>query len=109
MKIAGKDLIFTNLKEAAQTNDFPRIKALSVMTPFFEKGITELLMNAFFQSQFSYCPLSRVHLGYETNRSHKRCLGIIQSDNVFSLNKLFEGTLVSVPYRNMQALSIELF
>ena len=42
-----KEIKKLSLKEAAQINNFPRIKALTVITPFFKKGITELLMNAF--------------------------------------------------------------
>ena len=60
-----------------------------------------LLMNAFFKSQFSYCPLvrmchSRANNG-KINRLHERCLQIVYSDKQLSFETLLEkDTSVSV-------------
>ena len=51
-------------------------------------------MNAFFKSQFSYPPLSKMFhsciLNNKINRLHKRCLRIIYNDNASSLAELLE-------------------
>ena len=71
-------------------------------------------MNAFFKSQFSYCPLSWMFpsrtLNKKINRLHQRCLRIIYSDNTFSFTDLLEiDNSVSVHHRNMQVLATELY
>ena len=73
-----------------------------------------ILMNAFFKSQFSYCPLvwmydSRANNG-KTNRLHERCLRIIYSDKLSSFETLSEKDgSVSIPSRNLQILATEMY
>ena len=69
-------------------------------------------MNAFFKSQFSYCPLSWMFhsrtLNSKTNRLHKRCLRIIYNDNTSSFTDFLEiDNSVSVHHRNILILATE--
>ena len=73
-----------------------------------------ILMNAFFESQFSYFPLvwmcySRANNG-KTKRLHQRCLGIIYSDK----QSLFEMLLEkdgsdTVSSQNLQILATKMY
>ena len=71
-------------------------------------------MNAFFKSQFSYCPLlwmchSRTNNG-KINRLHEPCLRIIYSDKQPSFETLLEKDgFVSVQNRNLQILASEIY
>ena len=71
-------------------------------------------MNAFFKSQFSYCPLvsmchSRAN-NDKINRLHERCLRIIYSDKQSSFETLLEKDgSVSVHNRNLQILATEMY
>ena len=73
-----------------------------------------ILMNAFFRSQFSYCPLvwmchSRT-LNNKINRLHERCLRIVYNDKLSSFqNLLDQDRSVSVHTRNLQTLAIEMY
>ena len=73
-----------------------------------------MLLNAFFKSQFNYCPLvwmchSRA-LNNKINRLHERCLRIIYNDKHSSFHDLLEkDRSVSVHSRNLQLLAIEMF
>ena len=71
-------------------------------------------MNAFFKSQFSYCPFSwMLHsrtLNNKINRLHERCLHITCNDNTSSFTDLFEiDNSVSVHHRHVQSLPTELY
>ena len=91
-----------------------KIKALPKTAPFLNKRKRKLLMNAFFKSQFSYCPLSWMFhshtLNNKINRLHERCLRIIYNGNTSSFTDLFKiDNLVSVHHRNVQVLAAELY
>ena len=72
------------------------------------------LMNAFFNSQFNYCPLiwmchSRKN-NNKINRLHERCLRIIYNDKRWSFNALLEKDgSVSIHERNIKILATEMF
>ena len=91
-----------------------KIKALARIAPFLNKRKRKLLMNAFFKSQFSYCPLSWMFhsrtLNNKINRLHERCLRIIYNDNTSSFTDFLEiDNSVSVHHRNIQVLATELY
>ena len=77
-------------------------------------GKKRMLMNAFFISQFNYCPViwlchSRA-LNSKINRLHERCLRIIFNDKISTFKELLEkDNYVSIHYRNLQALAIEMY
>ena len=71
-------------------------------------------MNAFFNCQFNYCPVIWIFhnqaLNNKINRLHERCLHIVYNDKTSTFNELLEkDNSVSVYYRNIQALAIEMF
>ena len=71
-------------------------------------------MNAFFNSQFNYCPLvwmfhSRCN-NNKINRLHERCLRIIYNDKQSSFEELLEKDgSVSIHIRNLQLLATEMY
>ena len=70
-------------------------------------------MNAFFNSQFSYCPLvwmcrSRTN-NKKINKLNERCLRIVYNDKQSSFNELLEkDDSVSIHMRNTQMLATEM-
>ena len=77
-----------------------KVSTLSRIFPFMNLTKRLFLMNPFFTSQFSYCPLiwmchSRT-VNNKINKLHKRCLPIIYNDKKSSFKELLE-TDKSVP------------
>ena len=74
----------------------------------------KILINAFFNAQFSYCPLTWMFhsrkLNNEISKLHERCLRIVYNNNTSTYEELLEtDNSVSVHFRNVQALAIELY
>ena len=91
-----------------------KISALARVTPFMGLSKRKLLMNAFFTSQFSYCPLIWMCHSRSNNRKinmlHERCLRIIYNDQQSSFTELLnKDNSVSIHIRNIQRLAIEMF
>ena len=95
-------------------NTVRNISALARVTPYMETAKKRILMNAFFTSQFSCCPLvwmchSRVN-NNKINRLHERCLWIVYNDKPSSFNELLEKDgSVSIHIRNIQILATEIY
>ena len=91
-----------------------KISALARITSYMGIAKKCILMNAFFTSQFSYCPLvwmchSRAN-NNKINRLHERCLRIVYNDKQSSFNKLLEKDgSVSIHMRNIQILATEMY
>ena len=91
-----------------------KINALSRITPYMNVSKKRILMNAFFKSQFSYCPLiwmchSRAN-NNKINRLHERCLHIVFSDKQSSFETLLEkDSSISIHNRNLQILATEMY
>ena len=71
-------------------------------------------MNAFFTSQFSYCPLTWMFhsrkLNNKIDRLHERCLRVVCNDRLSSFEELLnKDNSVSIHHRNLQCLVIEMF
>ena len=70
------------------------------------------MMNEFFRSQFSYCPLSwmfKSRILNKNNRLHERCLRLIYNDSTSSFTDLLEtDNSVSVRHRNIQVVATKL-
>ena len=74
----------------------------------------KILINAFFNAQFSYCLLTWMFhtrkLNNKINKLHERCLRIVYNNNTSTYEELLEtDNSVSVHFRNLQALDIELY
>ena len=92
----------------------PKVSALCRIFPFMDLTIRRFLMNSFFSSQFSYCPIiwmchSRT-VNSKINKLHERCLWIIYNEKKSSFKELLE-TDKSVPMhiKNLQVLATEMF
>ena len=91
-----------------------KIHALARVNPFMTLEKRKLIMNAFFTSQFSYCPLIWMCHSRNNNRKinmlHERCLRIIYNDRQSSFDELLnKDSSVSIHIRNIQRLAIEMF
>ena len=69
-----------------------KTNALSRVAPYMNESKKRILMNSFFWSQFSYCPLvwmfhSRA-LNNKINRLHERCLRIVYNDKKSTYEKI---------------------
>ena len=90
------------------------LNALARIAPHMELTKRRILMNAFFDSQFNYCPLiwmfhSR-NLNNKINRLHQRCLRVVYNDKTSSFEQLLENdNSVSIHHRNIQTLAIEMY
>ena len=89
-----------------------KISALGRLAPFMNIEKRKMIMNAFFNSQFSYCPLTWMFhkrlINNKINRLHERCLCIVYNDNQSTFEELLEkDNTVSVHQRNLQFLAIE--
>ena len=91
-----------------------KLNALSRITPYMNLDKKKLLVNAFFLSQFNYCPLvwmchNRTN-NNEINRIHERCLRLIYNDKRTSFEDLLKiDDSVSIHQKNVQTLAIEMY
>ena len=72
------------------------------------------IMNAFINSQFSYCPLIWMCHSRTThsliNNIHERALRIVYKDSISSFEQPLEKSgSVSIHHRNLQVLAIEIY
>ena len=73
-----------------------------------------ILLNAFFDFQFNYCPLiwmfhSR-NLNKKIKRPHEHCLRVTYNDKTSSFEQLLENdNSVSIHHKNIQTLAIEMY
>ena len=86
-----------------------KISALARVTLFMGLSKRKLLMNAFFTSQLSYCPLIWMCHSRSSNRKvnmlHERCLRIICNDKQSSFTELLnKDNPASIHIRNIQML-----
>ena len=90
-----------------------KLKALVRKAPFMNIKKRKILMNAFLNAQFSYCPLTWMFHSRKTNgkinKLHERCLLIVYNNNTSTYEELETDNSVSVHFRNIQALAVELY
>ena len=91
-----------------------KLHALARISHLMSTDKLKLIMKAFIESQFSYCPLiwmfhSRT-LNNRINRLHERALRIAYKDTKSSFEKLLElDHSVCIHHRNLQKLATEIF
>ena len=109
-----KKLTFEKHLDNICTNASSKITALSRMMNFIPVEKKRLLMKAFIESQFAYCPLLWMFcsrkMNNRINHIHERALRIVYEDYSSS----FEGLLlldnsVCIHHRNIQKVAIEMF
>ena len=91
-----------------------KIYALARIAPYMDLSKRGMVMNAFFNSQFIYCPLIWMCHNRTTNRKinrlHERCLPIIYNDKQSPFKILSEkDSSVSIHDRNIQCLATEMY
>ena len=83
-----------------------KLNALGRIVNYMELPKRRILMNAFFKSQFNYCPAiwmfhSRT-LNNKINRLHDRCLRIIYKDKISNFEELLhKDNSVSIHHNNI--------
>ena len=91
-----------------------KLNAISMITPYMDFNKKRLAVNAFFSSQFNYCPLiwmchDRTY-NNKINRLHERCFRMIYNDKRSSFEDILEKeNSVSIHHKNLQALATEMF
>ena len=113
IKIDSK-LTFKNQIEDICSKASGKLHALSRVTPYMDLQKKRLVLNAFFKSQFNYCPLAWMFhsrsLNNKINRLHERCLRVIYNDKSSSFKELLErDNSISIHEQNVRTLVIEMF
>ena len=113
MKIES-DLTFNRHMEVVCKKASQNLNALSRLCTFIPFHKRKILMNAFFDSQFSYSPLVWMFhnrlINTKINNLHYRALRMIYLDDTSSFEELLrkDGS-VTIHQRNLQFLAIEMF
>ena len=91
-----------------------KLHALARVSKFMNFERRKMIMNAFINSQFGYCPLvwmfhSR-HLNKKINNIHERSLRLVYDDSTSTFEELLkhDGS-VTIHVRNLQLLATEIF
>ena len=91
-----------------------KLHALARVSNLMNKDKLRILMKAFIESQFSYCPLvwmfhSRT-LNNKINKLHERALRLVYKGDKLTFHQLLNmDNSVSIHHRNLQKLAIEIF
>ena len=88
-----------------------KLRAPSRITNYLELPKRRILMNAFFEAQFNYCPIiwmfHRRCLNNKINRLRERCPRMIYNDKISNFEKLLNKyDSVSIHHNNIHALAI---
>ena len=91
-----------------------KLRALGRATPYMNLQKRKVLINAFFNAQFNYCPLIWMLHSHQNNYKikhlHERCLRLIHNDKLPSYEELLEKDgSVSIQHKNSRALLLKYF
>ena len=91
-----------------------KLHALSRIAQYMDVKQRQLIMKAFVNSQFGYCPIVWMFhsrkMNHRINKIHERLLRIVFNDNTSTFRKLLDkDNSVTIHERNIQNLAIELY
>ena len=91
-----------------------KLHALIRVAPYMAFNQKRLIMRAFINSQFCYCPLVWMFcsrkLNNKINKIHERALRTVYNDHSSSFEELLrKDNAVTIHIKNLQALAIEIF
>ena len=91
-----------------------KLNALVRLTPFMNADKKRMIMKAFIESQFGYCPLVWMFhsrsLNNKINRIHERALRITYNDKSLSFQNLLEkDNCFTIHHRNIKILATETY
>ena len=108
------NLKFKNHMELICNKANNKLHALSRIMPYMSTSKRKTLVNAFFKSQFNYCPLiwmchsKEIHR--KINRLHFKCLQLVYNDKTSSFKDLLaKDKSLSIHDRNLQLLAVEMY
>ena len=108
------ELTFNKYMEMLCKKASQKLHALSRLCAFIPFHKRKLLMNAFFESQFSYSPLVWMfhcrQVNSKVNSLHYRALRMVYLEETSSFEELLtkDGS-VTIRHRNLQVLAVEIF
>ena len=108
------DLTFKNHLDNVCKRASQKLNALSRLCSIIPFHKRKMLMQAFFRSQFSYCPLVWIfhsrELNTKINRLHYRALRIVYRDENLSFEELLKkDESFTIHNQNLQFLAIEMY
>ena len=92
-----------------------KLHALARISNYMEQDKLRMLMKAFIESQFNYCPLIWMFHGSRTlnnrnNRLHERALRLVYKNTQLTFEELLrKDNSYSIHHRNLQKLAIEIY
>ena len=91
-----------------------KLSAIARISPYMSLTQRKLIVNAFFFSQFGYCPLVWMchnrSLNNKINNIHERCLRLIYFDYESTFSELLSrDNSVSIHHRNLRTLATEIY
>ena len=107
-------LKFTSHIEEICKKALRKLNAFVRIASYMSIGKRRILMNAFFKSQFSYCPLIWMccnrSINNKIDRLHERSLRIVYNNKTSDFSQLWEKDgSVSIHFQNTRQLAIEMF
>ena len=91
-----------------------KLHALARISNYMSTEKLKLIMKAFIESQFGYCPLVWMHhsrsLNNQINRLHERALWLVYKERSLTFEELLlKDNSVSIHHRNLQKLATEMY
>ena len=110
--IIDRDLKFDDHVNNLCKKACQKLNALSCLAPFMNLDKRRIIMKAFIESQFGYCPLVWMFhsrsLNNKINRIHERALRITYNDKSSNFQELLDkDNSVTIHHRNIRTLAIE--